>query len=139
MRAASTRTFAVPDALEQIDQTLAALWTAHPHVPEVIRIRVGIAVTEVAANIIEHATKGLDRLVNVHVQAHVRDRDVMITFIDDGIPAATGYFTHMHAFAMPDDFAESGRGLPLAQAALSELDYQRMDELNHWTLVSEAF
>lgn len=134
MHTPTLRTFAAPEALEEIEQVLAALWAAHPHVPESTRVRVGIAVTEVAANIIEHATKGLDRLVHLHVWASVQDTEVLIAFVDDGIPASA-----VSVAEMPDEFAESGRGLPLAQAVLRELGYQRADELNHWTLVSEVF
>ncbi len=139
MVSASIRTFAIPDALEHVERAMTLLWAAHPHVPEVIRIRVGIAVTEVAANIVEHATKGLDRLVRMHVCACVRDSDVVVTFVDDGIPAPAVDLTRIDSLAMPDDLAEAGRGLPLAQSALSRLKYQRVRELNRWTLVSHCF
>ena len=36
---------------------------------------------------------------------------------------------------MPDELAESGRGIPLAQAALDELSYRRDADANIWTLV----
>ena len=134
MRQPTLRTSAGPDAMEQIELALVALWADHPHVPEAIRMRVGIAVTEVAGNIVEHATKGLDRLVHLNLWADVRDNEVMIALVDDGIPAPAAPFAEM-----PGDFAECGRGLPLARAALRELDYRRTDELNQWSLVSEVF
>ena len=36
---------------------------------------------------------------------------------------------------MPGEMAESGRGLPLASAALDELDYRREGSSNVWTMV----
>jgi hypothetical protein len=40
---------------------------------------------------------------------------------------------------MPHELDESGRGIPLARATLSLLDYQRIDGVNIWTLVSGRF
>jgi serine/threonine-protein kinase RsbW len=43
------------------------------------------------------------------------------------------------AAIMPDDMAERGRGLALAQAALRLLSYFRDEVGNHWRLVSNVF
>lgn len=134
MRPISLRTVAVPDALNEIERTLANVWSAHPHLPEAICMRIGIAVTEIAANIIEHATKGLDRHVHMQMKASVRKKNIVITLVDDGIPAPALDFT-----TMPGELAESGRGLALARTVLSRLDYRRYRELNYWTLVSDSF
>ena len=42
------------------------------------------------------------------------------------------------AAALPDDCAERGRGLAIAQSVLRELSYRR-NSANHWTLVSRQF
>ena len=133
--APTLRTFAGTAALDQIEHVLGELWAQHPHVPHDVRVRLGIAVGEIAANIIEHATKGLDRLVELQMWAHVRDADVLVTFADDGIPTPI----HLPRPEMPPELAESGRGLPLAHAVLNDLTYHRADEVNHWTLVSQPF
>ena len=39
------------------------------------------------------------------------------------------------AHEMPDETAESGRGLPLAWAVLDELGYERGDGVNVWTML----
>lgn len=129
------RTIAGPHALEQIETFLASLWHAHTHVPDMIRMRLGIAVGEIAANIINHATAGLERPVHVEVSANVRPDDVLIRFTDDGIPVPDD----LTATEMPHELAESGRGLALARAVLRHLMYERAGETNHWTLVSERF
>ena len=41
--------------------------------------------------------------------------------------------------SMPIEIAERGRGLPLTQAVLDHVSYQRDDTGNHWTLVSKRF
>lgn len=130
MSSPTLRTVACPDALDQIEDVLAGLWTRHPHVPEDIRMRLGIAVNEIAANIIEHATAAVGRLVRLQMWAHVRDNEVLITLTDDGMPLSAD----LPSGDMPDELAERGRGLPLARAVLNRLNYHRADELNHWEL-----
>ena len=99
-------------------------------------MRLGIAVSEIAANIIEHATASLDRLVQLHMWAHVHENEVLVKFADDGIPAPSAP-SAPPSHAMPDELAERGRGLPLAQSVLNRLTYHRADETNHWTLAIE--
>lgn len=130
MSSPTLRTVACPDALDQIEDALAGLWTRHPHVPEDIRMRLGIAVNEIAANIIEHATAAVGRLVRLQMWAHVRDNEVLIKLTDDGMPLSAD----LPSGDMPDELAERGRGLPLARAVLNRLNYHRADELNHWEL-----
>lgn len=126
---------AEPGALGQIEDALSGLWARHAHVPDKIRIGLGIAVGEIAANIIKHATRGLDRPVTMQMSAHVRDNEVQINFTDDGIPAPA----HASTPEMPDALSESGRGLALAHAVLNRLTYHRSEDANHWTLVSHSF
>ena len=92
-------------------------------------MEVGIAAAEIAANILEHGcARGL------HMEIQVLPDAVEIEFTDDGNPAEVDLFT-IH---MPDEDAERGRGLPLAQAALRMLGYFRDELGNHWKLVSKA-
>ena len=37
--------------------------------------------------------------------------------------------------AMPDTDSENGRGLALARVALDDLEYERVDDHNEWTMV----
>ena len=128
-------TLAHPAALDQIDHTFVDLWKRHTYVPHHIRLQLRIAVTEVVANIIEHATRGLDRPVRLQMSAHVRPRQVHIEFIDDGIPNPVD----LAKAAMPAELAERGRGIPLAKAVLDQLSYERSEERNRWTLDSRTF
>ena len=36
---------------------------------------------------------------------------------------------------MPDTDSENGRGLALARVALDDLEYERVDDHNEWTMV----
>lgn len=135
MRSPILRAFAEREVLDEIEHAVAALWAQYPRVPPDVRIGLGIAVAEIAANIIEHATKGLDRPVQLEMGAHVRDHDVLIDFADDGIPTLVDLAT----LETPHELDEGGRGLLLAQAVLDQLTYKRTDGVNQWTLVSQPF
>jgi serine/threonine-protein kinase RsbW len=129
------RTTATPDAVEEIDRWIDALWADNPAVPPVVRAHVSIAVTEIAANIVKHATRGLHRPVELKMWARVRDDDVIVVLADDGVEAPDD----LPSREMPHELDESGRGIPLARAALSVLEYRRAHGGNLWTLVSKRF
>ena len=119
-----------PAALEQIHAALEAFWRKHEQVPQHIRNEIGIATAEIAANILEHA-----RAVTVWMELNARPDAVEIEFTDAGEAVELD----LDAASMPDEMAESGRGLALAQAALRLLSYFRDEFGNHWQLVSNAF
>jgi len=135
MCAPTFRAIAGPWALDAIARFLDSFWISHSQVPPAVRIRLGIAVNEIAANIVRHATIGIERPVELQIRAVVRDHDVLVTLADDGVAAPDGLLTR----GMPHELDESGRGIPLARATLSLLDYQRIDGVNIWTLVSGRF
>lgn len=125
-------TSAGPNALEEIEAALEKVWADNPHVPEDVRMKVGIAVGEVAANIVEHAAG--TNPVQIHMEVRILANEVWVEFIDDGDPA----HVDLNAVSMPGELSERGRGLALAQAVLAQLTYRR-DLRNHWTLVSQQF
>ena len=125
-------TDAGPAALGQIEAHLRRTWEAHAHVPETVRIEVGIAAGEIGANIVEHAAAG--RQVRIRMEVRVLIDEVWVEFADDGVPARVD----LESVRMPDGLVERGRGLALARAALDKLAYRRNSE-NHWTLVSKRF
>lgn len=125
-------TLAGPHTLAEIDAALEQTWLQHAHVPEAVRIQVGIAVAEIGANIIEHG--GRAGPVRMRMRVRVLPTEVWVEFADDGPPARVDLST----VAMPDVTADRGRGLALAQAVLEKLAYQR-NAFNHWTLVSKQF
>lgn len=125
-------TRAGPDALVEFEQVLSETWTVHPHVPDPVRTQMGIATGEIGANIIEHAAAG--RPVRIVMEVTVRPNAVWVEFTDEGYPL----LVDLSAVCLPDDMAERGRGLALAQAVLERLAYER-NGTNHWTLVSKPF
>lgn len=121
-----------PDTLADIARFLDEALSAHDHVPDTVRMQVSIAAGEIGANIIEHA--GHAQPVSIRMDVRVLINEVWVEFVDDGVPA----HVDLTAVDMPDDLAERGRGLALAQSVLEKLTYQR-NAKNHWTLVSKRF
>lgn len=125
-------TIAGPSVPGDIEAALQRTWSAHPHVPPTVRMHLAIAAGEIGANIVEHAARL--RPVRIWMDVRVLPGQVHVEFTDDGDPVQIDLST----VSMPDDTAERGRGLALAQAVLEQLIYRRA-ELNHWILVSEPF
>lgn len=121
-----------PGALDDIETALERAWSTYSHVPQIVRMHMGIAAGEIGANIVEHAAPG--RSVRMCMDVDVSASQVHVEFTDDGDPVQID----LHAVCMPDETAERGRGLALAQAVLEQLSYRRA-ELNHWILVSKPF
>jgi serine/threonine-protein kinase RsbW len=135
MNQADTRvleTTAGPAVLAEIEAALERTWSAHPRVPQLVRMHLGIAAGEIGANIVEHAARF--RPVRVWMDVNFLPSQVQVEMIDDGDPVTID----LSSVSMPDDTAERGRGLALAQAVLDQLIYRRSDR-NHWILVSKNF
>lgn len=122
-----------PDPLGAIQAELDSLWLNHPHVPDVIRTQMSIAAAEIGANIVEHS--GGREPVRIQMSSEVVGDQVHVGFTDDGPPAEID----LASVAMPDDMAERGRGLALAQTVLDQLAYRCDDLGNQWTLISQRF
>lgn len=121
-----------PSTLDQIGNGLDHMWTFHPHVPRSVRMQVGIAAAEIAANILEHA--GEDDPVRMRMRVRIGDDQVNVCFTDDGRPADVD----LRFVYQPDAMAESGRGLAMAMEVLEGLRYRR-HALNYWSLASRRF
>lgn len=119
--------------LDQIHRTLERFWCAHSRIPEMVRLQMGIACTEIGANIVSYAANGLP--VRMRMEVQCRPDRVHVDFVDDGLPADLD----LTAVTMPGEWAEHGRGLAMARAVLDRLSYRRSRVANHWTLVSEDF
>jgi serine/threonine-protein kinase RsbW len=121
------------ESIELVHDLADRLWQAHPDVDMTDRIRLETAVAEVIGNIVKH-TRRLDAAGadtrRVHVTMWCDDQEVGAEFVDNGLPAAID----LSQVTLPDDEAESGRGLALALAAVDQLDYERRSGRNHWRL-----
>ncbi|EFV90918.1 hypothetical protein ES5_13610 [Dietzia cinnamea P4] len=103
--------------------------SAAEDVDEDTRMRFEVAVAEIAANVIEHAGDG--EPIGLRFELRADPGRLEARFIDDGTPARV----NLRGVEMPDVFADRGRGLAIALAALDELDYRRKHGNNMWHLV----
>jgi serine/threonine-protein kinase RsbW len=126
-----------PEMLDLVHSLLEQLWSTHPDVAERDRVRFETAVIEVLANIVEHAfaldgvPEAQARVRRFDVALGVTDDELLAAFADNGLPIELD----LSDVAMPDELAESGRGLALATAALDDLVYERVAGRNHWRLL----
>ncbi|HKV17831.1 MAG TPA: ATP-binding protein [Mycobacterium sp.] len=117
-----------PETLDDIQRLLDEVW-GEAEVPEIVRIHMDLAASEIGANIIEHSGGG--QPVRLRMEVSMSPDSVRATFTDDGRPARID----LAGAGLPGDFAERGRGLAMAHRVLDELSYRRDDQGNHWTLV----
>lgn len=119
---------ATPDVLEAVHALLHHFWHHVPDMTDSDRMRFDLAVAEVAANIVEHGSRGADITLNLRVSPAGVEAD----FDETGEPLPDNI---INGAALPeDDFSESGRGLVLARASLDEFTYAREGDHNHWHL-----
>jgi serine/threonine-protein kinase RsbW len=112
---------------DRVYDALEALWEKSPQVGDEDRTLFTLAVSEVAANIVEHAQSR--EPIRVRVALEVTGDAATAVFTDTADPA----LIDLGDVSMPDADAESGRGLALALATLDELVHET-DNGNTWRL-----
>jgi serine/threonine-protein kinase RsbW len=119
-----------PQALDAVYELLETVWREHPDVAPEDRTLFGIAVVEIAGNIVEHAAAGAD--LDFRLDVRVYDDRLEARFRDEGV----AFDSADAPAALPqDDLVESGRGLAMARAAVDEVGYLRSDGTNHWLVL----
>ncbi len=117
---------AASDHLDAVHETLGRFWSGLPTPPdERWRLLFEVAVSEIAANIVEHARPPV---MVFRLTAH--EGRVTADFQDSG----TGWSGRPGPAEVLDELAERGRGLTLARQAVDEVQYTRIGTVNHWRL-----
>lgn len=119
---------AVPEELDRLHELFEQVSVEHADVLASDLMLFETAVMEIAGNVVEHG-KPSGRVAWKFTLVIHPDR--LIAELSDSGQEYTGDLSA----AMPDTLAESGRGLPLAVAALDGLDYRRGDDANCWTML----
>lgn len=130
-RAYALHGFAVPAELERLHDLLERVGHEHPEVEPLDLTLFETAVIEVAGNVVEHGRPPGE--VRWSFSLEIAD-DCLVAVLSDSGQEFQGDLE----VALPDDLAESGRGLPLARAALDEFSYRREGGSNHWRMVRRA-
>jgi serine/threonine-protein kinase RsbW len=120
---------ATPDQLDVVHQSLARFWQELPVAPaDEWRMLFEIAISEIAANIVEHAQPPI-----LQLRLRARAGRVSAEFTDSGL----GWVGPPDPGQMVDDLAERGRGLALAIRAVDDVVYERAGSTNRWRLVKQ--
>ena len=117
-----------PDDVTAVHEFLARVWQAEPSVSAEDRMALELALVELASNVIEHAGRGRQLACRVDLSCSSDGYAAVVS--DDGAPAGVD----PAAAELPDDLAESGRGLALVKMVVDDLRYDRVGERNRWTL-----
>ena len=120
--------FAVPETIELLHGLLGEVRTDHPEVPEDDLSMLETAVIEIAGNVVQHAAQ--DGTTLYEFRLSVRPSELVGELVYEGdepdLPADP---------QLPEDTAESGRGLMLAHAVLDDLEHSFVDGRNHWRML----
>jgi serine/threonine-protein kinase RsbW len=119
-----------PDDLDAVQDMLQQAWRVLPPLSDDDRMRFELALVELASNVIRHADDGSG--VSCTLRIENRGDRLEATLVDSGKPGSVC----ISATEMPDDLAESGRGIPLIRALVDELEFGRDEQgLNRWHIV----
>ncbi|MCL1869300.1 MAG: ATP-binding protein [Promicromonosporaceae bacterium] len=120
--------FAVPEELDTVHALLAQAAADHPDVDPTDVMLFETAVIEIANNVVEYGKP--EGEVRWRLELSIDDERIAAELYDTGQE-----FTPGMGAAMPGEDAESGRGLPLAEAVLDKIELERVDDTNHWRMV----
>lgn len=123
------------EAIEAIHAELDALWDDASFVPDMDRMTFTTAVIEAAANIVQHALPVAEKPVEIGVDISVRPTRLQARV--SAYNAREPFAEDMQA-NMPDEDAESGRGLALIEALVTTVTFERQDGTNTWILTRET-
>lgn len=117
-----------PDGVDAVHATLASLWTECADVDEMDRMMFETALIELASNVIQHASSTTTIICRLDITAD--DSVLSATLVDSADPPGIDTAPR----EMPDEFAESGRGIAFIQALVDDFDYRREPGRNVWTI-----
>lgn len=108
---------------------LKGIWGENPHIAIRDRYSIETAIIELASNIVLYsvATPGITCEVVIEIDAE----SIKATISDNGDLADLEIDEHI----MPDEFSESGRGIPLIRALVDEFTYENLGKKNTWKIL----
>jgi serine/threonine-protein kinase RsbW len=120
--------FAVPDQLDAVHTLLARAADDHPELDATEVMLFETAIIEIANNVVEYGKP--EGQVRWKFTIRVRADEIEAELDDNGQT-----FTPNRNKEMPGEDAEGGRGLPIAEALLDEIEFNRVGDTNHWRML----
>ncbi|GIG24732.1 ATP-binding protein [Cellulomonas denverensis] len=120
--------FAVPEQIGAVHDLLAQAAHDHPELDPTDVMLFETAVIEIANNVVEYGQP--EGEVRWRFTIQVRPEEIEADLDDTGQS-----FQPTRGKGMPDEQAEGGRGLPLAEALLDQIEFTRTGDTNHWRMI----
>jgi serine/threonine-protein kinase RsbW len=117
-----------PDGIDLVHGALASLWEECEDISEMDRMMFETALIELASNVIQHATSST--AIVCHLEITADETTIRAVLVDSADPPEIDEGPR----EMPDEFAESGRGLAFIQALVDEFEHHRDKGRNVWTI-----
>ena len=131
----SFRNEATPEAIDAVHTELDAVWEDASFVPDLDRMTFTTAVIEAASNVVQHAVPESAAPVELGVDICIREASLRARVSAFG--AASPDIDNVE-HGMPDDEAESGRGMALIRALVTTVTFLRQDGTNCWVLSRDS-
>lgn len=120
--------FAVPEQIDAVHDLLARAASEHPELDPTDVMLFETAIIEIANNVVEYGRP--EGKVRWRFTIQVRPEEIEADLDDTGQS-----FEPARGKGMPDEEAEGGRGLPLAEALLDQIEFTRTGDTNHWRMI----
>jgi serine/threonine-protein kinase RsbW len=117
-----------PDDVNRVHELLEAVWAGHTAIGFRDRISFETAVIELASNVIRHADSGQG--VAWQLSIDVGENRLEASLTDSGEPKNIA----LEGRELPDELAESGRGIPLIKALVDVVEYEHEGGVNRWRI-----
>ena len=117
---------------DAVHSLLGNLWIEAPYVETLDRIGFETALIELVSNVFQHGDSEMNPICTITVTTY-SDR-IECSLLDAGTPREL----LLTGRSMPDEFAESGRGIILIQSLVNELSYTRDGDRNRWHMVKKT-
>lgn len=117
-----------PDDIELVHDLLDSLFGERADVGARDRMEFETALVELVSNVIQHAVSTTAVICRLVVT--VDDEALRAELVDTADPPGVDTGPR----EMPDAFAESGRGIALIQALVTDFDYERTASRNLWSI-----
>jgi serine/threonine-protein kinase RsbW len=117
-----------PDDVGTLHDLLESVWADVPRIAVRERFGFETALVELVGNVICHADSGSGVSCTLSIETVENRIEALLS--DTGEPGDV----ELRGRDMPDGLSESGRGIPLIQALVDELSYEREGGFNRWRI-----
>lgn len=118
-----------PDDINVVHDYIDDVWRQHSEVGELERLRFTTALIELASNVLQHTAA---EALRAEVITTISTERIHCEIHDSAPPASV----QLDTLSMPDENAESGRGIAFIQRLVDELHYERRGTTNIWSIDS---